>query len=458
LEPFASPDHLDPKLREFLEEACERLCGWFAETSSLTPLPDLSNYPDIEIPIKGLSSEGLLADLEILMGGAYRPSHPGALAHLDPPPLTSSIVADLISAGLNNNLLATELSPSFSRLEKKLCSWFACRIGMPPQAGGVLASGGSITNLMALVVARHSAGLRDDPSAVVLASADSHISLSKSVGVMGLNYDSLQHVATNPQGQISIDALEESLINLQRKGRKCFAVVATAGTTVRGSIDSIVQLSQFCLREGLWLHVDGAIGGVFALVKSTSHLLKGISLADSVSLNPQKLLGVAKTSSVLLVANKKNLTSAFGFGMPYVEPSVADNPHGGECGLQGTRSADVLKLWLGLRQLGEEGIQSLLDNAIKRRVYLQQLLDCSKLDIASGPLHLIACTPKSANNSTALKWSVSTREFLLDKHFMLSRPLYRGKYYLKAVLGNPHTQSSHLEKLSRFLNDSINII
>jgi sulfinoalanine decarboxylase len=83
----------------------------------------------------------LLADLQLVMDGAYNPCHPGAMAHLDPPPLTASVAADLICAGLNNNLLAEELSPSLSRLERSLTAWLAQSLGLGPQAGGVAASG-----------------------------------------------------------------------------------------------------------------------------------------------------------------------------------------------------------------------------------------------------------------------------------------------------------------------------
>ena len=455
MEPFASPDKVDPKLRKFLDEACEKLCEWLAETGSLSPLPKLNKFPNIEIPYKGLSSEFLLKDLEILMQGAYRPSHPGALAHLDPPPLTSSIVADLITAGLNNNLLASELSPSFSKLEKELCEWFAIRLGMPPDSGGGLASGGTITNLMALVIARRKAGLENDSSAVFFASSDAHVSLVKACRIMGLADDSLRRISINKSGQISLESLHKDLEMLRKEGRKCFAVVATAGTTVRGAIDLIPELSSLCLSEGLWLHVDGAIGGVFGLIRSTAELVKGIGLADSVSLNPQKLLGVAKTSSLLLVADRLDLVSTFATDLPYVEPAVGDDYHCGEMGLQGTRSADVLKLWLGMRQLGEEGIQSLLEGAINRRIYFEKMLDCSRFQVASGPLHLIAFTPKDVEKEYASSWSVRTRQILLKKDFMLSRPFYCGRNHLKAVFGNPHTSRVHLEEICHILNNSL---
>ncbi len=456
LEPFASPDYLDPQLQKVLEDACSLLCQWFAKAGQTGPLPLVTGLPEISPRMEGLSGEALMADIQLLMDGSYQPSHPGALAHLDPPPLTASIVGDLISAGLNNNLLAEELSPSLSRLERKLCKWFAEQLGMPLGSGGVAASGGTLSNLMALVVARQLSGLECDPSAVIFASADAHVSLAKAIRVMGLPCDALQRVCTNTQGQISLEDLEEQLKRLRSKGRKCFAVVATAGTTVRGAVDPLVELANLASREGLWLHIDAAIGGVFALSKTTSTLIRGISAADSVSVNPQKLLGITKTSSLLLMARKSDLKAVFSTGLPYIEPAW-EEAHGGEMGIQGTRSAEVLKLWLGLRQLGKDGIKQLLDQSILRRNYLEQKIEPSKFNLLSGPLHLIAMTPKGLDDNAAAAWSVLTRKFLLEKKLMLSRPIHEGRYYLKAVTGNPHTSLELLERLAILLNNSVEI-
>ncbi len=455
LDLFASPDHLDPDLKLFLDEASSRLCAWLANAGQSGPLPSLSVLPDVSPSIEGLPAKDLLDDLQLVMEGAYQPSHPGALAHLDPPPLTASIVADLICAGLNNNLLAEELSPSLSRLERQICNWFAERIGMPSGSGGVAASGGTLSNLMALVLARHKAGLQNDPSAVVLASQDAHVSFVKAARVMGLSSDSFQKVKVDSKGQISIRHLQEQLTQLRVEGRRCFAVVATAGTTIRGAIDPLQRLHEICSKDDLWLHVDGAIGGIFSLCNSTAHLLKGLSKANSITLNPQKLLGIAKTSSLLLVANKVDLISTFSTGLPYIEPPWGEEVHGGEIGLQGSRSGEVLKLWLGLRQLGEKGIQSLLEQAIYRRNYLEQKLNTSKLNINSGPLHLLACTPHKLDNRASEKWATETRRKLLDNKFLVSRPVQNGRHFLKIVLGNPHTQLSHLDQLSVLMNQSV---
>ncbi len=455
MDPFASPHNLDKQLQSLLGEASSLLCDWFADTGNQAPLPDSFDLPEVTPKKEGESNKVLLRELQLLMNGAYRPSHPGALAHLDPPPLSVSIIGELICAGLNNNLLAEELSPSLSSLERKLCKWFCEKLDLGDLSGGVVASGGSLSNLMALVIARNISGLASDPSAVFFASDDCHVSLLKAVQIMGLKSESLQKVPTDEKGKLNISCLSSLYKKLKSEGKKCFAVVATAGTTVRGAIDPLLEITQFCQQEEIWLHVDGAIGGVYGLSTHTSGLIEGIGSADSITVNPQKLLGIAKTSSLLLLANKNHLSCTFATGLPYAEPLRGNDFHGGELGIQGTRSAECLKLWIGLRQLGMDGIEKILLDSVERRCFLESLIDTSKIKIISGPLHLLAFTPINFNSSQARDWSEKTRNFLLKSNFMLSRPIYRERYYLKAVLGNPHTKLDDLKLLAKLINDSI---
>ena len=455
MDPFASPHNLDRQLHSLLGEASSNLCNWLAESGSQGPMPASFDLPEVHPGQKGVSNKVLLEELQLIMKGAFRPSHPGSLAHLDPPPLSASIAGELICAGLNNNLLAEELSPTLSSLERKICKWFCEKLGLGDFSGGVAASGGSLSNLMALVMARNIAGLESDPSAVFFASDECHVSLLKAIRVMGLQQNSVQKIPTDENGKINISCLFSIYKKIKSEGKKCFAVVATAGTTIRGAIDPITEIAQFCKKENIWLHVDGAIGGVYGLSKITSELVEGLCSADSITVNPQKLLGISKTSSLLLVANKSHLSSTFSTGLPYAEPLTGNELHGGEMGIQGTRSAESLKLWIGLRQLGEEGIEKILLDSIKRRCYLESMIDSSKFKIISGPLHLLAFTPINYNSSQASDWSIKTRNSLLTSKFMLSRPVYEDRYYLKAVMGNPHTKFDHLKILANLINHSI---
>jgi sulfinoalanine decarboxylase len=290
---------------------------------------------------------------------------------------------------------------------------------------------------------------------VVLASADAHVSLNKAMAVMGLPATALLPIPVDAGGCLDVEALAEALAQQRRLGIPVIAVVATAGTTVRGAVDPLAAMAALCKQQGVWLHVDGAIGAVFGLIAGHRQRVAGIELADSVTINPQKLLGITKTSSLLLLAEPRQLGAAFATGLPYMEPSWGGG-HGGECGLQGSRPGEVLKLWLGLRQLGLEGIEQLLDGAIARRRQLQQLLAGNgKLLLRGGSLHMLAFTPANANAEQAELWSQTTRQRLLAEGLMLSRPLYAGRHHLKAVLGNPHTGPDHLAQLAQLVQASL---
>ena len=438
----------------FLAQASEQLGYWWATAANRPPLPSLSVLPEVAPAQDGLSPEALLDSLQLVMDGAYNPCHPGALAHLDPPPLTASVAADLIAAGLNNNLLAEELSPSLTRLERSLSAWLAERLGLGDGSGGVAASGGSLSNLMALVVARQQAGLQGRSDALVFCSADAHVSIGKGLAVMGLPATALQPVPVDAEGRLDVEALAAALAAAEAIGQPVLAVVATAGTTVRGAVDPIAPIAELCRRHGVWLHVDGAIGAVFALVPSHAQRVPDLGLADSLTVNPQKLLGITKTSSLLLLRRPELLAQCFGTGLPYMEPSWAD-AHGGECGLQGTRPAEILKLWLGLRQLGLSGIEAVLNGAIQRRRRLQQLLEPLPLELLSGPLHLLAFTPRGLTPAEADGWSAQTRQQLLERQLMLSRPLHAGRHHLKAVLGNPYTAEAQLQAIAACVAESL---
>jgi L-2,4-diaminobutyrate decarboxylase len=451
---FPLPDQFDSRLAAFLEQTSDQVVRWLGTAAFRSPLPPLSVLPEVELQAAGVSADGLLADLQLVMDGAFNPNHPGSLAHLDPPPLAASIAAELVCAGLNNNLLAEELSPSLTHLERRLCGWMAERLGLPAGSGGVAASGGTLSNLMALVVARRSAGLGSCGEAVVLASADAHVSLAKAMVVMGLPPEALISLPVDAEGQMDPGSLESELLRLQRSGRPVIAVVATAGTTVRGAVDPLAAIAPLCRRHGIWLHVDGAIGAVFGLVEQHRHRVQGLELSDSITVNPQKLLGITKASSLLLLSRPFRLQEAFRTGLPYMEPSWGGG-HGGECGIQGTRSGEVLKLWLGLRQLGMDGITGVLNGAIARRRMLGRLLDHPNLRILRGRFHLLAFTRQGLGPEEAAQWSLDTRQRLLSEGLMLSRPLYGGLHHLKAVLGNPHTRHDELARLAELVHATL---
>jgi len=437
-------------LVSLLNRANQLLCNWFSKAEKHGPFPLDENFRCIMPEDNGNSPEELFSDIESLLNSSFNPVHPGSLAHLDPPPLIFSILGDLIAAGLNNNLLAYELSPSVTLLEESLCKWFAKRIGFNDSSGGIAASGGTLSNLNALIAARNKAGLGSNPNSVLFVSEDAHSSFIKCMRIMGLDARNLVKIKTDSKGRMDINNLRSSLDKCLIENKNIFAIVATLGTTVRGAIDPIKEISEICKERNIWLHIDGSIGGIFAISSIPIEGLNNINQANSITINPQKIIGITKTSSLLLVSNMNTLENTFSTGLPYL--SSKDNIiNRGELGIQGSRPAEIIKLWLGLRFLGLNGIEEILKSSIKRKDFFIENISKNKFEIYSGPLHIVSFLPKGLKTKDTDSWTQTKVNELRKNNFMLSRPKFRGKYYLRVVMGNYNTNDSHIKELLRFL-------
>jgi len=434
-----------------LNRATQILCNWFSKAEKYGPLPFDENFKCIMPEEDGNSPEDLFSEIESLLNNSFNPIHPGSLAHLDPPPLIFSILGDLIAAGLNNNLLAYELSPSITLLEESLCKWFAKNIGFNDSSGGIAASGGTLSNLNALIAARHNAGLGSDPNSVLLVSEDAHSSFIKCTRIMGLDDKNLVKIKTDNKGCMDIDNLKNSLDQCSINNKKIFAIVATLGTTVRGAIDPIKDISDICKERNIWLHIDGSIGGIFGVTSIPIEGLNNINQANSITINPQKIIGITKTSSLLLVSNMRTLENTFSTGLPYIS-SKENIINRGELGIQGSRPAEVIKLWLGLRSLGLKGMEDILTSSINRKDFFIKNINKNKFEIYSGPLHIISFLPKGLTTKDTDFWTQSKVNELIKNNFMLSRPKFKGKYYLRVVMGNYNTNESHIEELLKILH------
>ncbi len=448
---FPTSSGSNESLLILLNKTSQIICKWFSDADKLGPIPIDSNF-ECSVPGEyGESVDDLFSEIESIIYSSFNPVHPGSLAHLDPPPLIISILGDLIAASINNNLLAHELSPSASLLEESICKWFAIKLGFPPLAGGVAASGGTLSNLNALVTARNYAGLETDTKAVYLISEDAHSSFEKCTRIMGLEKNNLIKVKTDKDGCMDMIELIKTIDKCSNEGKKIFAVIATLGTTVRGAIDPIDNIGRICKERNIWLHIDGSIGGIFSVSNLPINRNINVNLANSITINPQKILGITKTSSLLIVSNIEILKNTFSTGLPYV--STENNfLNRGELGIQGSRPAEIIKLWLGLRFLGMRGIEDVLSSSIERRIFFENNLDKEKYDICSGPLHIISFLPNGMTKNESDSWTLNKKINLMKKNFMISRPLFKNKYYLRAVFGNYNTSESHINDLLKLLN------
>jgi len=456
---FVDPHGANREAVEHLAQQVLDLVLEYASTAAARPpLPNRAKDLDYDQLFEAPASEQDLIDrLTDLMAGAANLGHPGYIGHMDPAPTTASMLGALVTAALNNNMLLLELSPTLSRLEHRLMEQLAQRFGLGEAAGGMMASGGTLANLQALAVARNAAFeavhhgiVQLDRQPVVLASEAAHISIRKAAMLLGLGADAVLSVPTNADAQMDVNALQEIIAQANASGHHPFCLVATAGTTVTGNIDPLDDIAQIAHAHGLWYHVDAAYGGALIFSSQQRHRLRGIEHADSVTFNPQKWMHVARTSAMVLVRDVAVLDRAFRLRAAYAADTDAFTDLG-EISVQGTRHADVLKLWLSLLHLGPGGYARLIDASYDRTArFVEHIRQRPFLELATTPETNLVCfravpAPLSVDRQDA--WNARLHAFLRERGVFLSLPAFRGHRWLRAVLLNPYTDETTLDRL-----------
>lgn len=444
------------EVRALAERVLERVLQEAATATTRPPMPDAPTLAGIptDVPDAPLNEDQLLEHLTKLIQGSMNPTHPGYLGHMDSVPTTASVMGELAAAAVNNNLLSLEMSPVFSRLEVSLTEEMARRFGLGDQAGGVMSAGGSLANLHALAVARNVAfgtkergvvGLSKGP--VILTSEMAHTSVQKAAMLLGLGTEAVIPVETDRNARMDVSDLVAKLERAKREGRAPFCVVATAGTTVTGSLDPLADIADVTQAHRLWLHVDAAYGGALVFSERYKGRLEGIERADSITFNPQKWLYVAKTCAMALFRDVRHLHEHFRVGAPYMA-DTSGLTNLGEIGVQGTRHADALKLWLSLQHLGGRGYAQLIEESYRLSAYVVgRVKERPSLELATEPDMNLVCF-RVAPEGLEDRWDELNAHLqahlLREANIFLSLPLLRGDRWLRLVLLNPYTDEGVL--------------
>ncbi|MCO6010435.1 aspartate aminotransferase family protein [Actinoallomurus purpureus] len=310
--------------------------------------------------------------------------HPRYLAHLNCPVAIPALLGEAVLSAVNSSVDTWDQSAGGTLIERRLIDWTAGRLGLGPAADGVFTSGGTQSNLQALLLAREEACRRADapartdvlPRLRVLASACGHFSVVKAARLLGLGEDAVIGVPCDRDRRMRPGALARELDRCRRQGLLPMAVVATAGTTDFGSIDPLPEIAEICVSADVWLHVDAAYG-CGLLVSRRRHLLDGVERADSVTVDYHKSFFQPVSSSAVLVRDRAALRHVT-YHADYLNParSAAQGlPNQVDKSLQTTRRFDALKLWLTLRITGADAVGELFDAVIDRAAEAWALLD-----------------------------------------------------------------------------------
>ncbi len=325
------------------------------------PPSELARELDLSLPRKGRSSEFLLEQTRRLLHHSVRTGHPRFFNQLFGGQQAGALLGDWTASLANTSMYTFESAPVMTLVERKLIERMCELVGFE-EGEGVLAPGGSLSNLTAVLAARHQAfpevkhqGLGPATRPVMFASEESHYSLRRAASVAGLGTQGCREIPVDPVGRMVPAKLEQAIQEARDEGCHPFLVAATSGTTVAGAFDPLEELSDIARRHGLWLHVDASYGGTLLFSERRRPLLAGIERADSVAWNPHKMMGVPLSCAATLTRERGVLRATLGMGADYLFHGDDGAWDLGDLSLQCGRRVDALKLWFAWQLAGDEG-------------------------------------------------------------------------------------------------------
>lgn len=336
------------------------------------------------------SPAGQLIDhaTELLVHHSLFNGHPRFWGFITSSAAPIGALGDMLAAAVNPNLGGWILSPVASEIERQTVRWIAELIGFAPSAGGILTSGGNIANMVGFWVGRRVKtpwDLREQGfdeagrTTRVYVSAETHTWVQKAADLSGLGTNAIRWIPTDHHLRMDTDALRRQIDTDLAAGDLPLMVVGTGGSVSTGTIDPLREIARICQEHDLWFHIDGAYGAPAAALPEADDDFEAVGDADSVAIDPHKWLYAPLEAGCALVRDAQLMRDTFSFHPPYYPEKVEsadDAPifyH--EFGPQNSRGFRALKVWLGIRQAGRQGLIRMIrdDIGLARRMYERAL-------------------------------------------------------------------------------------
>ena len=307
------------------------------------------------LPRHGVGADAALSQIcAAFAAGSVNPAHPLCAAHLHAPPLAVAAAADIAAGLLNASMDSWDQAPSASTLERLVTAALAGLVYPRTRApDALITTGGTESNLVALLLGRERAGARLQ----LICGANAHHSLPRAAWMLGL-----PPAVIVPTGSDGLLRPEHVARAVAATGGP-MVVAATAGTTDHGGLDPVPELAAVAAEHGAFFHVDAAYGGGLLFSDQRRHLLAGLDRADTVALDMHKFGWQPLAAGILAVRDAAWLTP-LSITADYL--NADDDVEAGLPPLLGrsirtSRRADALKLAVTFHALGRTGLGALVD-------------------------------------------------------------------------------------------------
>ena len=378
-------------------------------------------------------------------------------------------LADFLAAVQGSNLGGG--SHAAALVDQQVVGWLRDMVGFPASASGTLVSGGSMTNLVGLTVARNSmagADLREDGLAVLdrplrfYASDQVHSCHRKAVETLGLGNKALRRIRTDAAYRLDVRAVRDAVAEDRERGFKPACLIGTAGTVNSGAVDDLAALADLAEEQGLWFHVDGCIGALLAIAPQNAWRVRGIERADSVALDPHKWLHAPFEIGCALVKDRAKHRQSFAVSPEYLQGTsrgIASGEWLHEFGLQTSRGFGALKVWMALKEHGVAKFGRLIDQNVAQATILAHLVRAHPLlELLAEPEINIVCfrfAGAGHNEDDIKRINIEIMLRLQEAGLAaVSDTTLGGHHCLRAAICNHRTR---VEDLEQFVGDVVRI-
>ncbi len=431
-------------------EIARRLIG---RDGQRIPLPDpqrLEQELPLTPPREGLPIDAVAERLDRLMELTPNTAGPRYYNQLFAGRDDAAILGEIIAATANNSMYTFKAAGAQILMERALITHMAAKIGWT-DADGAFSPGGSLSNLAAMLVARNHAAATarnkglDGRTLVVYTSAESHYSIRKDAGILGIGRDNVRAIEVDSQGRMRPDTLADALARDKAAGALPVMINATAGTTVQGAFDPLRDIAAVAREHGVWLHVDGAFGGSVLLSRKRRHLLDGCDLADSFTWDAHKMMGVPLTCSVALFRERGHLQRNLDESASYLFQRDADDYNPGVRSLQCGRRNDALKLWTAWLANGDDGYERRVERLYELAAYAVRVIE-------RDPDLTLVRRPQSVNVCFTVRGADATEicdRLDRDGRMKVSHGEVDGQSTIRLVCANPALTERDLDEFFR---------
>ncbi|MEQ9438311.1 MAG: aspartate aminotransferase family protein [Cyclobacteriaceae bacterium] len=383
-------------------------------------------------------------------------NHPRFFAWVPGPSNYISVMADTLASGFNVFAGIERAGAAANQIELLVIRWLTRSLGLGEQAGGILTSGGSVANLIGLGTAREVMLQGVKSEAVIYCSDQTHKSNFKALKILGFTPEQFCVLPTDGSYQLCITSLQAQIQQDRKAGKHPFCVIANAGTTNTGAIDPLTEIRNVCDQETCWMHVDAAYGGAAWLTSNGRTLLKGMNMADSLTVDPHKWLYQPYDVGGVLLKDASHLLLTFQTSASYLKESEGYSNFADK-GVQLSRRFRAFPLWMSLKYYGISTFRKAINYSMELAEFVEKIvkelphwkvMTSAQLSIITFRFAHEHLTPKQQDMVNSRLAS----HIMDEQGIVLSSTTIRDRVVLRMCTINPNTSLEDIEMTFAYLD------